>query len=325
MKPASRMITKVDEYLAFRRGFGYQLRTEGRLLQQFAAFADAAKHRGPLTIDLALQWAQLPSGCDRLYCARRLEVVRCFARHLAVTEADTQVPPRGMLGPAHRRTTPHIYTGEELAALMTRAERLSPSGGLRPRMYATLIGFLACTGLRISEALRLTRFDADLNQGIVKVRETKFRKTRLVPVHATAAAALRVYAETRDRLVTEPQCDRFFICGRGQALPYSTVRSVFRRLCDSLQIKGDGRRVGRRRRRPRLHDLRHTFACRRVEECYDAGAELGHSVSALSVYLGHAKVSDTYWYLTATPRLMARAAQRFESFAGRGTGEEVGS
>jgi integrase len=214
---------------------------------------------------------------------------------------------------------PYIYTGVEVAALMTRAELLSPSGGLRPKMYATLIGFLACTGLRISEALRLTRFDADLDHGIVKIRETKFRKTRLVPVHPTAAVALRAYADTRDRLVTEPRCDRFFVCGRGQALPYSTVRSVFRGLCDSLQIKGDGRR------RPRLHDLRHTFACRRVEECYEAGAELGHAVSALSVYLGHAKVSDTYWYLTATPGLMARAAQRFESFAGRGTGEEAGS
>lgn len=318
MKSASSMLAKVGAYLVFRRGLGYQLRTEGRLLQQFAEFADAAKHRGPLTIDLALHWAQLPDGCDRLYCARRLEVVRCFARYLAVTEADTQVPPRGMLGPAHRRTTPYIYTETEVATLMARAELLSPSGGLRPSMYATLIGFLACAGLRISEALRLTRFDVDLDHGIVKIRETKFRKTRLVPVHPTSVSALRAYADTRDRLVTDPQCDRFFVGGRGQALPYSTVRSVFRRLCDSL-LTGDDRR------RPRLHDLRHTFACRRVEEWYDAGAELGHAVSALSVYLGHAKVSDTYWYLTATPGLMARAAQRFESFAGRETGKEAGS
>lgn len=319
MKPADMMSAKVERYLAFRRGLGYQLRIEGMLLQQFAAFADAAKHRGPLTIDLAVQWARLPDGCDRLYCARRLEIVRCFARHLAVTEADTQVPPRGMFGLAHRRTTPYVYSRAEVAALVNQAELLSPSGGLRPRMYATLIGFLACTGLRISEALHLTRYDADLDHGFVRIRETKFRKTRLVPVHATAGSALRSYANARDRLVTEPQCDRFFICGRGQALPYSTVRGVFRRLCASLRITGDGRR------RPRLHDLRHTFACRRVEEWYDAGTALGHAVAALSVYLGHAKVSDTYWYLTATPALMARAAQRFESFAVQGRGEEVGT
>lgn len=319
MKLASRMLAKVDEYLAFRRGLGYQLRIEGRLLRQFAKFADAAKHRGPLTIDLALRWAQLPDGCDRLYCARRLEIVRCFARYLAVAEPDTQIPPRGMLGPAHRRTTPYIYTTAEVHALMDRAERLSPTSGLRPKTYATIIGLLACTGLRISEALRLTRFDADLGDGIVKIRETKFRKTRLVPVHPTTAAALRAYAGVRDRLVKEVHCDRFFVCGRGFALRYSTVRTVFRKLCDSLRMAGDGRR------RPRLHDLRHTFACRRVEEWYDTGTDLGHAVSALSVYLGHAKVSDTYWYLTATPGLMARAAQRFESFACRCTGEEAGS
>ena len=319
MKPTNSMLAKVEQYLAFRRGLGYRLRIEGQLLLKFAAFADAAEHRGPLTIELALQWARLPEGCDRLYFARRLEVVRCFSRHLAVTEPNTQVPPRGMLGPAHRRTAPYIYTEAEVAALMAGAERLSPSGGLRPRTYATLIGFLACTGLRISEALRLICSDADLDHGIVKVRETKFRKTRLVPVHATAAAALRTYADARDRFVTDPRCDRFFVSDHGQPLPYSTVRNVFRRLCTSLRITGDGRR------RPRLHDLRHTFACRRVEEWYDRGAELEHAVSALSVYLGHVKVSDTYWYLTATPGLMARAAQRFESFAGQKAVEEAGS
>jgi integrase len=319
MKSKNSMSSKVERYLAFRRGLGYQLRTEGQLLQQFAAFADAAAHRGPLTIDLALRWARLPEGCDRLYCARRIEMVRCFARHLAVTEPDTQVPPRGILGPAHRRTAPYIYTGAEVAALMTGAEQLWPSDGLRPRTYVTLIGLLACTGLRISEALRLACSDADLDHGIVKVRETKFRKTRLVPVHATAATALRAYADARDRLVKDPRCDRFFVSDHGQPLPYWTVRSVFRRLCASVQITGDGRR------RPRLHDLRHTFACRRVEEWYDRGTELDHAVSALSVYLGHVKVSDTYWYLTATPGLMARAAQRFESFAGPETGEEASS
>ncbi len=108
MKSTNSMLAKVEQYLVFRRGLGYRLRIEGQLLLQFAAFADAAAQRGPLTIELALQWARLPEGCDRLYCARRLEVVRCFARHLAVTEPNTQVPPRGMLGPAHRRTAPYM-------------------------------------------------------------------------------------------------------------------------------------------------------------------------------------------------------------------------
>lgn len=309
MSRATRMSEKVERYLQHRRGLGYQLRIEGRLLQQFAAFIDASGHRGPLTVELATRWARLPAAGDRLYWARRLEVVRCFAKHLAATEPATEVPPRGLLGPAHRRTTPHIYTNAEVAALMTAAGRLGPSRGLRRRTYITLIGTLACTGLRISEALRLTRSDADLDQRILTIRETKFRKNRLVVLHPTAAKALRSYAATRDRIIRPEQCDRFFVSDHGQPLPYSTVRNVFRTLCRALQITAASRR------QPRLHDLRHTFACRRVERWYDAGINLDHSVAALSVYLGHAKVSDTYWYLTATPELMARAAARFEALA----------
>jgi len=309
------MSAKVEQYLKFRRSLGYRLWIEGQQLKQFAAFADAAGHRGPLTTALALRWARLPKGRDPLYWARRLEVVRCFARHLAATEPGTEVPARRLLGPAHRRTTPYIYSRDELASLVAAAGKLNPPGGLRPRTYATLIGLLACAGLRISEALHLTQADADLKDGVLKIRQTKFRKTRLVPLHPTAVASLRKYVLARDRLVAKTQCDRFFVSAQGLAIPYSTIRTVFRKLCSSLRITNPNRR------RPRLHDLRHTFACQRVECWYAAGIDLAHAVSALSVYLGHAKVSDTYWYLTATPTLMARAAERFESVARPTTGE----
>lgn len=308
------MFTKVERYLAFRRGLGYQLRIEGQLLQKFALYADAVGHCGPLTTELALRWACLPCGADRLYTARRLEIVRCFARHLAAVEPDTQVPPRHLLGAAHRRTSPYIYAAPEIVALMTAAGRLAPVGKLRPQTYVTLIGLLASAGFRISEILRLTRSDVDLHRGVVSVRETKFGKSRLVPLHPSTTAALTKYARERNRLVPRPQCDQFFLSDRGLALPYSTVRTVFRKLCVALRIT----RVGRQ---PRLHDLRHTFACRRVETWYDAKVDLAHAVSALSVYLGHAKVSDTYWYLTATPALMAKAATRFESFVQPADGE----
>lgn len=244
-----------------------------------------------------------------MYSARRLEIVRCFARHLTVTEPRTEVPLRGLLGPAHRRTPPHIYSEVEIAALLAAAGRLPPTNGLRSQTYVALFGLLACTGLRISEALHLRRAAADVGRGVLKIRETKFRKTRLVPMHPTTTAALQAYAEVRERLAAKTECDCFFVSDRGRALPYSTVRGVFSRLCDSLGIAGAGRR------RPRLHDLRHTFACRRIEQCYDLHVDVNQAVSALSVYLGHAKVSDTYWYVTATPGLVARAAQRFETFA----------
>lgn len=303
------MIEKAEEYLAYRRGLGYQLRTEGRLLLQFGRYADNIGHDGPLTTELALRWARLPVARDPLYWARRLEIVRCFARHLAAIEPGTQIPARQLLGPSHRRTSPHIFSEVEILRLVTAARCLVPRDGIRPRTYATLIGLLASAGLRISEALRMTRADVDPIRGVITVRETKFGKSRFVPLHATTTAELAAYIRDRDRLAPRPKSDHFFLSNQGEGLPYSTVRTLFRKLCDSLQITGTGRR------RPRLHDLRHTFACRRVEAWYAAGIDLTHAISALSVYLGHAKVSDTYWYLTATPSLMARAAGRFESFA----------
>ena len=145
------MSTKVQRYLELRRGLGYQLRIEGMLLEQFAAFADAAGHRGPLTTDLALRWAQLPENCDRLYSARRLEIVRCFARHLAVTEPGTEVPLRGLLGPAHRRTAPYIYSAAEIDALLAAAKQLVPTDGLRPQWqdYSQRQRSVSCEGWRI--------------------------------------------------------------------------------------------------------------------------------------------------------------------------------
>jgi integrase len=305
---------KVEEYLAFRRGLGFRLKVEGGMLRQFARFADDARHHGPLTTELALRWATATTSADRLYGARRLEVVRCFARHLAATEPGTEIPPRGLLGRAHRRNTPHIYTDDEVARLMVAAGQLDSPGGLRSHTYRTLIGLLAAAGLRISEAMHLDRADVDLDQDRLVIRQTKFRKTRLVPVHPTTTSALREYAEVRDRAIPNPTCDRFFVSHRGTRLTISTVDHTFRKVCDRVVIS-------RAARRPRLYDLRHTFACRRVETWYDAGIDLAKAVAALSVYLGHGKVTDTYWYLTATPDLLARAAARFEGFAQSVDGE----
>ncbi|CAN5547706.1 tyrosine-type recombinase/integrase [soil metagenome] len=307
MNRHSSMASKVKAYLAYRRGLGYELKIEGQMLGQFAAFADRRQHRGPHTTELALRWARATPSADRLYWARRLEVVRCLARHLAPTEPGTEIPLRGLLGPAHRRTAPHIYSDVEIAGLMTSACKLGPTGGLRPQTYRTLIGLLAATGLRNSEALHLARHDAELDRGLLTIRMTKFRKTRLVPLHATTTAALRTYSEFRDRSWPNARSDRFFVNDHGLPLPYSTVHTVFRKLCNDLCIASNPRR-------PRMHDLRHTFACRRVEAWSDAGVDVTHSLAALSTYLGHVKVTDTYWYITATPDLMARAAAKFEQY-----------
>ncbi len=301
------MTNKVERYLTYRHDLGYKLCSEGACLRQFGKHADRIKHRGPLTTELAVRWARLPATKDPLRWARRLEIVRCFARYLAIFEPKTEIPPQGLLGPAHRRNTPHVYTDVELSTLITAARRLPPADRLKPRSYSTLIGLLACTGLRISEALRFTRSDFDVQQGVLSIRETKFRKSRLVPLHRSVTKRLVAYARARDRLVPWLQTDRFFVTDRGQSLAYKQVQVVFRELCDGAGIIGRGHRP-----RPVIHDLRHTFACRRVERWYDTGDDVTHSIAALSTYLGHATIHDTYWYLTATPELLERVSDRFQ-------------
>jgi len=304
------MAQLVEEYLEYRRRLGYRLRSEGKMLLAFADYADRSGHRGPLTTELALCWARLPAGAAPLYQARRLQVVRCFARYRAIFDPGTEIPPEGLLGRAQRRVAPHIYTEPELFALLAAARRLRSSTGLRPQTYATLVGLLSCTGLRIAEALKLSRADVDLAQAALTIRETKFRKSRLVPLHPTTVVALQTYARLRDGCHPLPRTHVFFVSEEGTPLCYSTVRITFRKLRQALP----GPTLANQRA-PRIQDLRHTFACRRLLRWYAEGVDIDHAILALSTYLGHAQVSDTYWYLTGIPELLDLAASRFEQFA----------
>jgi integrase len=184
------MAERVEEYLAYRRALGYQIRVEGRMLQSFACYADTSGHRGPLTSELALRWARLPEQGSRLYKARRLEVVRTLARYLACREPGTEIPLRGLLGPAHARRPAFLYSEADITALIRAAQALTPKNGLRPRTYAALIGLLACTGLRIAEALALRADDLDWERGVLTVRHTKFHKSRLVPLDTSVSVSV---------------------------------------------------------------------------------------------------------------------------------------
>lgn len=309
MTQKASMVHLAKEYLAHRRNLGYQLRTEGKLLLHFAHYADRLGHRGPVTLDLAVGWARLPQGAAPWYWARRLSIVRAFARHRAIFDPDTEIPPRGFLGPTRQRTCPHIYSDDDLAALLAAMRQLAPRGGLRPRTYVALFGLLICTGLRIAEALRLSRQDVDLRQGILTIRETKFYKSRLVPLHPSATQALADYACFRDRKLPLVKASTFFLSKHGARLTYWAVRSQFRRLLDRL---GWDRRPGGRL--PRIHDLRHTFTCNRLLLWYQQDVDVDHAILALSTYLGHSQVSHTYWYVTGIPELLAIAASRFVRF-----------
>jgi integrase len=302
----------VEEYLAFRRGLGFALESVGWRLRDFGRYADRVKHQGPMTTDLAVQWALSSRSSDPAQAARRLSVVRQFARHRAVFDPGTEIPPAGLLGRVGRRKQPHVYSDEEVAALLEQASLLQPSGKLRPRTYVAFFSLLASTGLRLSEACRLAPSDVDLTHGVLTVREGKFRKSRLIPLHPTASQALTRYAAYRDACSEVSQSRAFFRTDCTHALTRATVEKTFARLRKRLGWTAHGRA-----RRPRIHDLRHTFAVRRLLRWYEDGAEVDRKIQALATYLGHAKVTDTYWYLSAVPELMAITAQRFERFAQR--------
>ena len=290
--------SKVRRYLANRRALGFQLKCEGLQLLNFARYADDdLGHRGPLTSQLGIGWACLPKSANRLYWARRLEIVRTFAQHLVVTEPRTQIPPRHLFGPAHRRPSPHLYRPAELQQLLVRAGQLA--GRLCPHTWQTLIGLLACTGLRISEAMHLRPSDVVWKDALLIIRESKYGKTRLVPLHPSAVDPLRAYDRRRHKQF--PLAQFFFVSEQGNRLAPSSVGQTFSQLREGIPFT---------RRPPRLHDLRHTMASRVLQRWLTSRKGAVNRVLILSRYLGHGHVEDTYWYLTALPQLLAEAAQR---------------
>lgn len=302
----------IDEYLTARRGLGFALDTPEGLLRDFASHADRIGHRGPVTIALAVQWARSSRSSNSAQAARRLAVVRQFARYRKRFDPTTEVPPAGLLGRIPRRPPPHIYTETEMAALLRQASCLLPRHGLRPATYAAYFALLVSTGLRLSEACRLTTDDVDLANGILVVRETKFRKSRLVPLHPTTTQALTRYADRRDACRAASGSEYFFRTEVSSRLTLDAVEKTFSRIRQRLGWTEQGRT-----RQPRIHDLRHTFITRRLLRWYQDGADVDRKMLALATYVGHAKVTDTYWYCTAVPELLACTSQRFEHFAHR--------
>ena len=295
----------LDRYIAMRRGFGYKLRCEAYLLARFVAYME---RRGAtiITIRLALDWAT--SEAKPPTWPGRLSVVRTFARHLSSTEPRTQIPPTDMLA-ARKRRTPHIYTDQEIGALLDAMLAVRSAKGLHRWTFYCIFGLLTVTGLRISEALRLKRDDVDLDAGLLTVRDTKFGKSRLVPIHATTVAVLSDYAKRRDALFTTQISPTFFVGERGRALNHSAIHLIFRTVARRLGL----RRPGDAYLGPRIHDLRHSYAVATLLRWYRAGDDVEQRLPILSTYLGHSHTSSTYWYLSACPELMEHAARRLDA------------
>jgi integrase/recombinase XerD len=298
----------VEEYLALRRALGFKLERTGRLLADFVGFAERAGV-ATVTIEVAAGWAGLPANASPVWIAQRLGVVRVFARYLAAIDPDAEIPPADLLPGRARRITPYLYSDADIAALMAAARMLA--NPLKAATFETLIGLLAATGLRGGEAMRLDRQDLDWGQGLLIVRDTKFGKSRQVHLHDTSLEALRGYGVRRDRLCPWPPTASLFVSTSGARLCHATVQPAFRRL---LVQAGVGPRAGSGR--PRIHDLRHSFAVRTLLRWYQNGEDVQARMPALSTHLGHVDPGATYWYLSAAPELLALAAQRLEATFG---------
>ena len=296
------MMPVVETYLATRRAAGFDLSNAGYLLGSFVRFA-AKRNETYIRGESAIDWAALgPSVAQR---DERLKTVCRFARYIRVEDDRHEVPPANHFGHHKRRPLPYIYSTTDITRLIEAALRLGPRGALRAQTYATLLALLASTGLRISEALDLKH--ADITADGLLIRDTKFRKTRLVPLHETAASGLGRYLMRRHQAASGN--DHVFIGRNGQSLQYQTVQSTFKRLLRNAGLQPAGRG-----RRPRLHDLRHTFAVRALQGSPAGRGRIGQHMVALATYMGHVNIYATYWYLEATADLLRDIADNGEAF-----------
>jgi integrase/recombinase XerD len=300
-----------EQYLQLRRNLGYQLRETGRLLRNFLAFAER-EGISHVTTDLALRWAQQPSGVQPATWASRLQVVRRFAIWQSATDRRTEVPPAGLLPGHYLRKRPYIYSDAEIRDLVRTAGQLSSPAGLKGRTYSTIFGLLSVTGMRVSEVLTLDREDVDLDEGILWIRRTKFGKSRLVAVDDSTRQVLADYARERDRVVRRPAAAAFFVSEGGDRVTGWAARYNFAKVSREVGLRAPagGRRHGRG---PGLHDMRHRFAVCTLLRWYRAGIDVEREIPKLATYLGHVHVNETYWYLEAVPELLALSARRLES------------
>jgi integrase/recombinase XerD len=299
----SALSTALCDYLALRRSLGYKLERAGELLADFVGYADRAG-AGRITIDLAVEWAALATDTGSGWRAQRLGVVRCFARYLHAISSEHQIPPPGLFRRG-QRPEPFLYSPAQVLALMAEARKLRSL--LQAATAETLIGLLAVAGLRVGEVIRLDRADLDLQEGLLTLRNAKAGKSRHVPLHPSTTEALRAYLHRRDQLFPCPSSPALFISTTGTRLRSGNLRTVFAGLAGRTGLPSCPRA------RPRLGDLRHAFAVQTVLAWYAADADVAARLPVLSTYLGHISPASTYWYLSASPPLLAAAARRLET------------
>lgn len=294
------------QYVAVRRALGTTFYEPALALSHFV---DLLEREGAefITIELALRWAMAPKLVERATWGRRLSQVRGFAKWMSAIDSRSEIAPTHLLSARRRRNPPHIYTDQEIERLMTQAAQLHSPTGLRALTYSTLIGLLVATGLRPGEAIRLDRSDVDLVNGILAIRESKFGKSRFVPLDESTRTALERYALGRDQLCSVILSEAFLVGERGLRLNACSARSMFVRLSRATGLRATTA-DGRHGHGPRLQDFRHSFATGRLVQWYRDGLDVSRELPKLATYLGHVDVGLTYWYIEAVPELLELAA-----------------
>ena len=293
----------VADYLRLRRALGYKLERAGHLLPQLVGYLQAAGS-ATLTTDLAISWARLPATARPNHWAARLTVARGFARYLQTFEPATEVPPEAVFPARKHRPAPYLWSQQDIGRLLDGARALRPL--LRAVTYETLFGLLAVSGMRVGEALSLDCDDVAFGTGVITIRHAKFDRPRLVPLHPTTTAALHAYATQRDRLRPTPVSTAFLISSIGTRLNRCGVAATLRQITTAMGLRTDTVH-------PTPHQLRHSFAVRTLIDWHRSGVPVDEHIATLSTYLGHVSPADTYWYLSASPQLMALAAERLDA------------
>ena len=297
----------VDDYLELRRGLGFKLLDYGACLRELISFLES-NGSFRITSKLALEFATQRQDQKPVAWARRMTIVRGFASYRTGADPATEVPPLSLLPFRSQRAQPYLYTEEEIRRLLEAARSLVTPHKLQPLTYYCLFGLLAVSGMRLGEALNLQPHDANWSESLLTIRDAKFGKSRLVPLHSSTLEVLLDYAERRDQIYAPRRVSYFFVSSHGTRLFPTNAGKIFRDLSRQIGIRDHGVSHG-----PRLHDFRHRFAVETLLSWYRDGEQVIRRMPVLSTYMGHGNVTGTYWYLSNTPELMTAASERLEA------------
>lgn len=293
----------IQDYINLKRAYGLKFNGGAAVLVHFAKFSAKNKYK-KITVEIMLEWVQMYSDASHGNIARKLMTLRGFASYWKAFDEKTEVPPKELSRFQSNRGNPHIYSPLEVEKILAATKKLGAEPGqsnpIRPQTFFMMFGLIASTGLRRNEAINLMKKDVDLVRGTLLIEMTKFRKSRLIPIHPTTLKKLKHYEKLRDQVIRKPKCDNFFIMNRGQPVDGDSIYYAFVHACKTAGVRPTADGAGY----PRIHDLRHTFVVRAILGWLKEKRDIHSMMPALSTYVGHAEPTDTYWYLTGVPELM---------------------